>query len=232
VGALLFINRKKLHAEGALKDCIGFLYHNYREKRYYWEVVSIAETAVLAAISVFVFSLGTFYAIVLLHFCFAVRFVLQYVFKPYAMKLLNNTTLLSAGCLYVTASIALTLCQGDKVAPAAYGEFVGVLGLVMNVVFVIWCCFLLIKHSAGVAAQLLKAVKKCCLSWCGFLGGGSRKEMQLPLAAQVANSGEGAIAHGCLEGISSSAVSEGKLARWLEAGQDAPGFSTKESVQG
>ena len=170
MGALLFFNHTKLHTEGVIKECIGFLYHNYRQKRYYWEVVSIVETAVLAAISVFVFSLGTFYAIVLLHASFAMVFVLQYIFEPYAMKLLNNTTLLSAGCLYATASIALTLYQGDKVAPAAFGEVIGVFGLIINVAFILWCCFHMVKHSAGIVARLLKRAKKCCLGSWGCMG--------------------------------------------------------------
>ena len=189
MGALLFSNRAKLHTEGVIKECIGFLYHNYRQKRYYWEVVSIIQTAVLAAISVFAFSLGTFYAIVLLHACFAMVFVLQYIFEPYAMKLLNNTTLLSAGCLYATASIALTLHQGDKVAPAAFGDVIGVFGLVMNVAFILWCCFLLVKHSAGIVAQLLKGAKKCCLGCRGCVGCGKgevKERSELPLAGPMA----------------------------------------------
>jgi predicted outer membrane repeat protein len=157
---LLVVNKQRLAQAGKFKDCLGFLYHNYRPTRYWWEVVNILQLAALAAISVFSQSLGAYYSVLLVHLGFATMLALQYSCKPYAVQLLNSTMLLSFATLFLVSSIALSFFTYDKLAPQLYGQVMGVVGLLLNVGFVLWCCYLIGKHSSGIVKRWLSVVKR------------------------------------------------------------------------
>ena len=150
---LLHANRRRLHQAGRFKECLDFLYHNYRPSMYLWEAVSIFQVATMVAISVFSNALGVYFSALLLRVSFAVVLVLQYGFRPYAFSVLNTTALLSLGCLYATSSFVLSLLHIDVPAPARYRSAVGVLALVLNLVFLLWCIYLCLNYSQGMVKQ-------------------------------------------------------------------------------
>ena len=158
MGAVLIAHVLKWRDDGStLSVCMGFLCHNVRGNRCFWEVVSIVLMAGVTAISVFTYSLGLYYSLVLMVLLFASIFVLQHMAKPYTMKLLNSSASASAACLYVTASIALTFFGGEKEVTVVYSEVMGVVGLMVNAWFIVWCTYLIVRHSSGrVAATLLQ----------------------------------------------------------------------------
>ncbi len=155
---LLRVNKAKLHLQRFL--AIGFLCRNYKITRYYWEAISVVQLALVVAISVFRFNLGAYYATVLLNASFSVLFTVQYMFKPYEVKMLHHLQLVSFVSLSFTTTIALTLFTvGDVAAPSLYGSIIGVFGLLVNVSFALWCCSEIAKSSSG---MLQSVVRKAC----------------------------------------------------------------------
>jgi hypothetical protein len=171
---LLYPNRHRLNSP-SVKGALGFLYLNYRSRRYYWEAISNAEIAVLVCISVFGFTLGMYYSTLLLNATFTMFFMLQYFMKPHSSESLHVTQLASWSCLYLTTMFGLTLLPFDVEAPSVYGSAIGVLGLIMNIAFVLWASYKAAAMSRGVAAKMVAAVRPwvirlrvCC--WYGCRG--------------------------------------------------------------
>ena len=132
---------------------LGFLYHNYRKKRYYWEVVSTVQIAIQVAVSVFSFTLGAYYTTLLLQASVILFWAMQLIFKPFAFPEPHLASLFSWGCLSTTVFIALSLFSFDKVLPPSYGVVIGIVGLLVNLAFVLWCMYLVVMHSTGILAR-------------------------------------------------------------------------------
>ena len=157
---VLFSNRGRLQ-DPQFKGYVGFLYHNYRPKRFYWEVVSTVQVAVLVGIAVFSFTLGAYYSAILLNASFALFWALQHMFKPFAFKELHITSLLSISCLYFTTLIALTMITGGSVTPPDwYSTGVAVVGMLTNLAFVLWCCYCIAARSQGVVSGCIEQVRQ------------------------------------------------------------------------
>jgi hypothetical protein len=162
LGIFLALWHRRPNSQGAVGGAatsLGFLFHNYRMKRYYWEVVSTLQIAIQVAVSVFSFTLGAYYTTLLLQVSVITFWAMQLIFKPFAFRAPHLATLFSWGCLSFTIFIALSLFTVDKVLPQFYGEVVGVAGLVVNVGFLLWCMYQVIKHSTGILAQCWSAAK-------------------------------------------------------------------------
>ena len=157
IWVLLKVNKPKLYLQSFL--AIGFLSHNYKSTRYYWEAVSTAQLAVVVAISVFMFNIGAYYATVLLNASYVLFFILQYMFQPAAVRNLQNMHMASFASLSFTTYIALTaFTVGQVEAPPLYNSIVGVFGLLVNVGFALWCCFEIVSAGYGVLKTLLQKV--------------------------------------------------------------------------
>jgi hypothetical protein len=155
---ILFSNRGRLQ-NPHFTAYVGFLYHNYRADRYYWEAVSTLQAAVLVAIAVFSFTLGAYYSAILLNASFALMWAFQHMFKPFAFKELHVTSLLSIACLYFTTLIALTMITGGSVTPPGwYTVGVAVIGMLTNLVVILWCCYCIAAKGKGVVAGCVQQV--------------------------------------------------------------------------
>ena len=158
---LLYRSRSKIALPSYVSP-LAFLYHNYKSKRWYWEVVSTVQIALLVAISVFSFTLGAYFTTVLLNLSLVIFWAVQLIYEPFASKELHLTSLLSLACLYATTGIALTLFTVSRVsAPQLYGDIIGVVGLVMNALFVLGCCYRIAVHGSGVVAVWLRKLFAC-----------------------------------------------------------------------
>jgi hypothetical protein len=137
-----------------------FMYRNYRPERWYWEVVSTVQMALLVAISVFSFTLGAFFTTLLLQVSVVVLWAMQLMFRPFASRELHVFNMLSLACLFATTSIGLTLFDGfgGISAPEAYKQVAGVAGLLINVLFVLWSCYRIAMQSTGLVAQCVQNV--------------------------------------------------------------------------
>jgi hypothetical protein len=183
IWSLLRVNKPKLYLQSFLP--IGFLSHNYKSTRYYWEAVSTAQLAAVVAISVFRFNLGAYYATVLLNASYSLFFTVQYMFKPAAVRRLQYMQMVSFASLSSTTYIALTaFTVGEVAAPRLYSSIVGVFGLLVNVAFALWCCFEIVSAGSGFLKGLLQKVWACLgtnlkrARGCAPLSGGFSKALR------------------------------------------------------
>jgi hypothetical protein len=161
IAVLLAANRKKLFVPGPLRDCLAFLFHDYRQERFYWEVVRTMQIAALVAISVFRFTLGSYFSMLLLQISFGVILLSEHIFKPYNSNELNHAVRVSLLTLILTTTIQLTFFSTEPPAPEVYMEVVGVVGLLANLGFLIWVLVLVAKHSSGVVGRWAAAISNC-----------------------------------------------------------------------
>ena len=157
--ALRGVGRAASLSEGA-SNPLSFLYDNYRVARYYWEVVSTVQIALVAALSVFSITIGAYFTMLLLSLAVVVSWALQVLLKPFAFVELHVTGLLSLATLYITALLALTFLNRDTLPPGAYDEVAGVLMLLLNVVFYLWCIHQIIIHSKGTVTRMWGKVQR------------------------------------------------------------------------
>jgi hypothetical protein len=160
IWVLLKVNKPKLYLHSFL--AIGFLSHNYRSTRYYWEAISTAQLAVVVTVSVFRFNLGAYYATVLLNASYTLFFTMQYMYSPAAVRRLELMQMVSFATLSFTTYIALTaFTVGEVAAPPLYSSIVGVFGLLVNVAFALWCCFEIVSAGSGVLKALVEKMYAC-----------------------------------------------------------------------
>ena len=171
---LLYTNRHRFDVQG-FRAAFGFLYHDIREGplQVVWEVVSMIQVAIVVAISVFSYNLGAYFSIVLLSICFAVFSVVLQVFKPYKVRSLQTVGAASLACMYVTTCIALTLIKADSSVrvPEGYKTAAGVLGIVINAGFILWCCVMIVINSTAAATNAWNRCKQWVVGWAWCSGG-------------------------------------------------------------
>lgn len=155
---LLLGNKSRL-TDKSFRGAFGFLYRNYTKGKVWWEVVWALQTVLLTCVSVFHYTIKSYYAIVLLSVLFVASAVLQAVAKPYAERQLHRLHLASSGCLFLTAQCMLMLFDvpgyavSSEAAPA-----VAIFVVIINTAFVLWCCVAIlvrIKNPAGGACKRL-----------------------------------------------------------------------------
>lgn len=144
-------HRKELYTEKF--QHFSFMFQTYRPKVFYWEVVVLLQTSALVAISVFGFSLGTYYSCLALTAGLAATMVLHAWMRPYASMVAGRASLRSLACVTFTSFAALSFLPvgsvyGQMRVNQAYALTAGAFVLVVNMVYVI-----------SVAVQLFGAVK-------------------------------------------------------------------------
>ena len=162
---LLVLNRRRL-GEAGFKAYVGFLYHQYSARCFYWEAVSSLQVMLLTAISVFSYTLGAYNSTFLLNVLLVLFWVLQQAFKPSAFKDLHLASFASIGCLYATTCVAWTYFTYEKVATPQYKAAAGVGVLVANAIFLLGSLVVIVVKSKGPVAKACRKV----LHW--LRGGG------------------------------------------------------------
>ena len=177
VALLLVLNQSKLHETG-FREAFGFLYRDYKHQgfkqdglKFLWEVVIMVQMIGIVAVSVYSYTLGPYYSMVVLSLSFAVFCGMQIWWKPFQEQRLHNTSIASLLCMYLTTVIALTLFRFDmdeEASPAykAYMSAAGVFGLLVNVAFIAWCCYDIVMHSRGPVMRWMKKVTEYVKQWC------------------------------------------------------------------
>jgi predicted outer membrane repeat protein len=161
---LLYKNRSRLQEPG-FREYSSFLYHDYTPKRYYWETLNTVQIALSMALLVFSFTLGAYLSCLLLNLALACFCALQHTFRPFASVKLHRMNLASLVCLYFTTTLALTLLTTDRALPSVYGDAAGIIGLVANLSFLLWCMYSAGVHSTGAVSRFCRkcifALRKC-----------------------------------------------------------------------
>ena len=137
----------------------GSLYRTYREERYYWEAVVAVQTVILASISVFSYTVGVYYATLLLNAALGAIILMQLLFKPFPndFKILHKLQLVATGCLLITSYAGLSFLQFDREVTHGYIMAMCILMALLNVAFTIWCCFCIWRSAREIAAALTAA---------------------------------------------------------------------------
>ena len=157
IGSMVW-NKKRLN-ERSFRSRFGFLYRNFRESRCWWEGVLAVQTMLLVSVAVFRYTLGGYFSMLLVNVMFGTSAALQLLFKPYASPKLHRLQLSATGCLFVTSYFALSLFTVDVDSPSMYKEVIGVGVLLVNVCFLGWCCFLILRESQPIVARWAAAVR-------------------------------------------------------------------------
>lgn len=143
---LLYRNRSKVDAPTPSR--LSFLYRAYRPQQYYYEVVVTLQIVAGMAISVFSLSLGSFYALLLLNTAFVLFGSMELLLKPYVCPIVQRMSLMSCACLYFTTQMSLTIFPtGSVSAPDMYMDIAGVLGMLVNLAFVLACLACMVSHN-------------------------------------------------------------------------------------
>jgi hypothetical protein len=169
----LFLWKNSLRlSEPSFRQYASFVYHDYSEKRYYWEVVNTLQIAVTIAISVFSFTLGAYVTCLLLNLAFACFLSALHVCRPFMSRQLQQCSVASMACLYGTTVVALSMFAVDgsgAAPPVAYNMVVGVLAVIGNAVFLLWCLYQAAAHSGSVVVKLWKKGVAWLLGRCRWL---------------------------------------------------------------
>jgi hypothetical protein len=154
MGVGLFLCRAKADTDSS-REHFGFLYHNYKPERVWWEAVWAARTVVLTVISVFEFPMERYFSVLSLLVVFWASAALQNVCQPYAFPTLHRMHMVSTSCLAATTLGALAMFAYDIEDSTAMRVriAIAVLVLLVNVSFVGWCIW-----------KLVPAVKSWCIT--------------------------------------------------------------------
>jgi hypothetical protein len=160
-----YMNRAKLQTE-QFKSIVGFMYHNYDTKYYWWEPVNAMEIAVVVAIYCFSYTLGPYYSILLLNISFGFFFLLQMAVRPHAYPELHRMQMVSLGLLCFTTYIGLTLLPKSPdielvQPPVAYGVAISVIGFLVNVAYVVWSLWEICRLGRGHVVKAWGALSRC-----------------------------------------------------------------------
>jgi hypothetical protein len=120
----------------------AFLFDMYRPGAYYWEVVAVLQIAVMVAIAVFGYSLGTYFGCVVLTAALGVVTLLTIWMRPYRNHVAQLTAQRAAACAFFTSYAAFCFLPQGTLAHQADAQggvrlAVGTLVLFVNVVFVL-----------------------------------------------------------------------------------------------
>jgi len=166
----LTLNKSKLQRPN-VRAQFGFLYRPYTEKHCWWEGLMTVQTMLLVTVSVFRYTLGGYYSALLVTVMFSVMAVLQLIFRPFASHRLHVMQLVATGCLYATSCIAQSLFTVDIGSSAIYREAIGIIAVILNVAFVLWCCYCILAESKGFLGRVYGAMKSLCARFCPSLCG-------------------------------------------------------------
>jgi hypothetical protein len=149
----------------SFREHFGFLYRNYKPECIWWEAVWAARTVVLTLVSVFAFPMDRYFSVLALLVVFWASAALQLVFDPYAMSTLHRMHMVSTSCLAATTLGALAMFAYDTQENTAevLRYVITVLVLLINVVFVGWCCMRLAPTAKQWCTSAVSMAKVCVL---------------------------------------------------------------------
>ena len=165
----LTCNKSKLNSLG-FRSHYGLLYRKYRGERYWWEGAMVVQTILLVAVSVFRYTLGNYFAALLLNAVFGAALAMQLFFKPYESRKLHHLQIMATACLYMTAYFALSLFTVDVDSPPVYQQVIAGFAVALNCSFFLWCAFLSLRESKGPVVRFLRAARDRILAGCGRRG--------------------------------------------------------------
>jgi hypothetical protein len=146
-------------ADAEFREHYGFLYRNYTDRRVWWEAVWAAQTVLLTAVSVFNFILQAYYALFAMCLVLLLSAGLQLIARPYAQNELHRLHLTSTWCLFFNAWLSFALfdaavdARQETLRPLH--TTIGVVLVVMNSCFIIWCVCKIVKAVVPTVLQLL-----------------------------------------------------------------------------
>eukprot|EP00775_Hariotina_reticulata_P004673 gene4673-4927_t len=149
-------------SSSSFQQNFGFLFRNFKPKRFYWEAVVAVQTVVLVCIYVFGHVVGVYYQMVMFTVVFVCSLVIHLLFKPFAFDQLQHIQLMSSGCLCFTSFVALTMFEvNGQEGSAHYREVAGALVLALNAAFLAYCVFCVGKLAvAGLRQTIQESSKK------------------------------------------------------------------------
>lgn len=143
------------------KERYGILYRNFRPNRFWFESVLRLVMSAVCAISAFRYTLGSYYATLLMNGAFGSYCGLQLVLKPYNSNILSRMQLLAFLCLYFVTYTALTLFTVDTDAGTRYKQAAGIIALACVVAYLLWCVILIAGHSKQLIMQVVGCLVPC-----------------------------------------------------------------------
>jgi hypothetical protein len=148
-------------SSSSFQQNFGFLFRNFKPKRFYWEAVIAVQTVVLVCIYVFGHVVGVYYQIVMFTVVFVCSLVIHLLFKPFAFDQLQHIQLMASGCLCFTCFVALTLFKvnGSEGSPQ-YQEVAGALVLALNIAFLAYCVYCVGKLAVAGLMQSFRDSSK------------------------------------------------------------------------
>jgi hypothetical protein len=157
--------------QGKLQDMqfqkhYGFVYRLWKDEWCWWESVVLLQTCALVMVSTFGFALGSFYQGILSATVLACVGMLLLAVKPFKCPAAGRVAVLSVCVLFFTAQVALTFIPYNSVGPpAAYGNVMGVLLILANLVFLAgttWKLVRVVDWAALKKTLHISAVGRCC----------------------------------------------------------------------
>lgn len=116
--AFMWCNKART-ADASFQEHYGFLCRNYTHSKPGWESVWAVQTVLLAAISVFHFTIQAYYALLLMGFVLLLSAAAQVAAQPYTQLHLHRLNLASTCCLFPIVWLSLALFSDSVAASSA-----------------------------------------------------------------------------------------------------------------
>ena len=151
MGLFLFPWRSKTKPSDVVSmEQFGFLFHDYIESKPWWEAIVAAQTTLLAAVSVFHFTIQAYYALLVMQLILLSSVVAQVIAQPYAQPRLHQLHLASTSCLSLIVRLCLTLFSASVEADSTTLYLVhivfGALMLLLVGVFDVWGLVMILRE--------------------------------------------------------------------------------------
>jgi hypothetical protein len=141
----------------------GFVYRLWKDDWCWWESVALLQTIALVIVSTFGFALGGFHQCLLSSTVLAIVGILLLAVKPFKCPAAGRVAVLSVCVLFFTTQAALSFIPSTNIHPGpVYGNIMGAVILVANVVFLVRTAWQLVKVVDW--AAVMQALRKlaCC----------------------------------------------------------------------
>jgi hypothetical protein len=164
-------------SDPAFERHYGFMYHMWRTEVCWYEAVIVLQTIGLVMVATFGFALGPYYQALVTQAVLGVVVMLLLWVRPYKCRAANAVAVQSACVLLLTSYTALTFLSYNGLEPGAvYGNIMGVVLLLLNVLFLgftIWKLIDSVDWSAIRAAFRGTTAGCCGVGRLGSSKGGS-----------------------------------------------------------
>ena len=141
----------------------GFVYRQWKDDWCWWESVALLQTIALVIVSTFGFALGGYHQCLLSSTVLAIVGMLLLAVKPFKCPAAGRVAVFSVCVLFFTTQAALSFIPSTNINPGpVYGNIMGAVILLANVVFLASTTWQLVKVVDW--AALMTAMRKpaCC----------------------------------------------------------------------